>query len=112
MPDIRGLLFVIAISLFFYRSGYYDKRKTKELKLPDIVKLIYGKYGKPIYIEPCIVQTFGLLLALSSCLEFFSLIQGIPILISARAILVISVLILGLAVLLDYLFDRIRHWLW
>jgi hypothetical protein len=109
MPDIIALFLVFAVSLFFYRSGYYDKRRTKELKLHDLVKFIYGKRGQPIYREGCLIQTFGLLLGISIFGEDFALIQGIPILVSARAIFAISFLILGIAVFLDELLDRIRR---
>jgi hypothetical protein len=112
MPDIRGLLVVIAGSLLMYIDGYYDKRQTKELKLHNYIKIIYGKYEQSIYVEPCVKQTIGLILALSILLEYLARIQGIPILVSARAIVVISVSILALAMLLDYLLDRIHQWLW
>jgi hypothetical protein len=109
MPNLIALFFVLAVSWFFYRSGYYDKRRTKELKLHDSVKFIYGKHGQPIYKEACIIQTIGLIAGFSFSLQYLYIKLGIPIFIHVRYICAGSFLILGIAVFLDELLESIRR---
>jgi hypothetical protein len=109
MDKLFGLFLVILFSLFLYLSGHYDKRKTKELKLYDSVKAIYGKRGQPIYREACIIQTIGLILGFVSILQYFSTKIGVPIFIPHTHIYRGTTLILVVSFFLDLLFDRIRR---
>lgn len=109
MPDTTLFLFFLASSFLLYISAYRDTRRSKELKLPEFIKFIYGKRSKAIYNRACITQTFALLLGISVSLDYFAQKQDIPILVSARAILFYSISILAIAVLLDELLDRIRR---
>jgi hypothetical protein len=100
------LLLILLIPVVFWVWGYFDTR-YREVMLPNVLKYLFGKPGKPIHKAGFVIQSIGIIFVITYGMAFLETKTKLSLPISAFDFFVISGLIMILATLLD---DRFLQW--
>ena len=100
------LLLILLIPIVFWVWGYFDKR-YREVILPNILKYLFGKPGKPIHKAGFVIQSIGIIFVITYGMAYLETRTKLNFIISAYDFFILSGFIMILATLLD---DRFIQW--
>jgi hypothetical protein len=106
----KMLLGWLTISIMLWLPGYFihGRPEHEELHLPNFVKILYGKWNRPLYLRGALLQTLGIVFAFGHVIEFWAFKLERPVLFQAIPLFILCIVFLGMIGILKSAYDALR----
>lgn len=93
--------------------GYIDNGRVDhdEIHLPNFMKILYGKWNKPLYLRGALLQTLGIVFACGRIIEFWAFSLNQPILLPTMSLFILCIFFLGTAKALKLIHNYLQQYL-
>ncbi len=106
----KMLLGWLTISFMLWLPGYFvhGRPEHEELHLPNFVKILYGKWNRPLYLRSALLQTLGIVFAFGHIIEFLAFNLERPVLLPTIPLFILCIVFLGMISILKSAYDALR----
>jgi hypothetical protein len=106
----KMLLGWLTISFMLWLPGYFvhGRPEHEELHLPNFVKILYGKWNRPLYLRGALLQTLGIVFAFGHIIEFLAFNLERPVLLPTIPLFILCIVFLGMIGILKSAYDALR----
>lgn len=107
VPSLCGFLIIAS---FFWLSGYVTpyQKDDYEMRLPNFIKIFYGKTNRPLGLRGFFLQTLGIVLGVGFLIEYLAYEFNRPVLMPAGSLFILSGFLIGVPGLIQVIINHKR----